>query len=189
MRDFETAIEKERQSGVLLGRFVFLDKTRVDLSSKVTILGCTLFSDILTEQKELVSMKLKDFDNIDDWAIEDHKAAYNADLAWLNDQVSQLATSEPHLQVTILTHYSPTLDPRSMDPRHTGSKIFSGFMTDLSNEICWNSPVVKTWIFGHTHFNCDFVDEGTRKRILANQRGYSRSPSKGFDPEKTVTLG
>ncbi|KAK1481971.1 calcineurin-like phosphoesterase [Colletotrichum abscissum] len=34
--------------------------------------------------------------------------------------------------------------------------------------------------FGHTHFNCDFVDEATGKRLYTNQKGYWQEHSPGF---------
>jgi hypothetical protein len=61
-------------------------------------------------------------------------------------------------------------------------------MTDLSKEPCWISPSVKLWAFGHTHFNCDFIDPETGKRVLANQRGCRRSEADGFEPEKVVVI-
>lgn len=47
---------------------------------------------------------------------------------------------------------------------------------------------MKLWAFGHTHFNCDFEDERTAKRVLANQKGYARAEALGFDREKVVTV-
>jgi uncharacterized protein (DUF779 family) len=61
-------------------------------------------------------------------------------------------------------------------------------MNDLSAQPCWITPAVKLWAFGHTHFNCDFVDGRSGKRVLTNQRGYARSQSEGFDVEKVVKI-
>lgn len=61
-------------------------------------------------------------------------------------------------------------------------------MTDLSKEVCWTCPAVVLWAFGHTHFNCDFIDAATGKRAMANQKGYSRLEADGFDAGKVVTL-
>ena len=88
----------------------------------------------------------------------------------------------------MLTHHSPTLDARAVDPRHRGSAIQAGFATDLRGEPCWESGRVRAWAFGHTHFNCDFVDERTGKRVVANQRGYYFSQSAGFAADKVVEI-
>ncbi|GAB7357722.1 hypothetical protein MBLNU459_g0384t1 [Dothideomycetes sp. NU459] len=189
VRDFESLIQREREEGKNgLGKFVFLDQTRVDLSPRVTILGCTLFSRVLAEQSDYVSFGLNDFYEIKDWTVEQHSDAHAADLAWLNDQVQAIAETEPDRKIFILTHHSPTSDPRSIDPNHTSSKISSGFMTDLSAEICFKSPAVKAWAFGHTHFNCDFIDENAGLHLLTNQRGYYFSQAAKFESEKVFTI-
>jgi hypothetical protein len=45
---------------------------------------------------------------------------------------------------------------------------------------------VIAWAFGHTHFNCDFVEPGSRKRVVANQRGCYFQQAVGFDGRKCV---
>lgn len=76
------------------------------------------------------------------------------------------------------------------DPRHLEDvkEVRSAFVTDLSNQFCWRSKNVVLWGFGHTHFNCDFVDLDTKRRIVANQKGYRRSESDTFDVAKVVTV-
>lgn len=88
----------------------------------------------------------------------------------------------------VLTHYCPLIHENVVDPKHRNSNISSGFMTDLSEEQCWRHESVILWAFGHTHYNCDFKDIGTGKRVLSNQRGYYFSQSTGFDSEKIVEL-
>ncbi|KAJ5091334.1 hypothetical protein NUU61_006204 [Penicillium alfredii] len=172
-----------------LGTFVFLDQTRYDVSPDVTVLGCTLYSQVTTAHQERVSFGLNDFYYIDSWTVEDHNAAHAADLRWLNDQVSHVATTEPQRKIMILTHHSPiTRDTRAVDPRHINSPLLSGFATDLSEQECWRNPRVRLWGFGHTHFNTRFTEEGTGKQIVSNQRGYYFSQSIGFDPGMVVSI-
>jgi hypothetical protein len=72
---------------------------------------------------------------------------------------------------------------------HAGSKLSSGFASDLSREECWKSENVKAWAFGHTHWNCDFLDEqGNGKMVLTDQRGYYFAQAAGFDGGKLVEL-
>ncbi|KAI9051277.1 hypothetical protein LZ554_005378 [Drepanopeziza brunnea f. sp. 'monogermtubi'] len=100
-----------------LGSLIFLDQTRYDVSAEITILGCTLFSNILPAQSDHVSYGLNDFYHIEDWTVEKHNEAHLADLAWLNNQVETIARTEPQRKIIILTHHSPTTDPRSVtDP-------------------------------------------------------------------------
>ncbi|MCJ1366316.1 hypothetical protein MMC16_005444 [Acarospora aff. strigata] len=185
LRAFEGKTRKKQADGGT-GSFIFLDQTRYDLSSDITILGCTLYSNIVPSQSDHVSFGLNDFYHIDDWTVEQHNEAHLADLDWLNAQVRSIAEGEPHRKIIILTHHSPSTSPEAVDPAHAQSKISSGFSSDLSAEVCWTSQNVKVWAFGHTHFNCDFLDPGTGKRIVTNQRGYYFRQSAGFDERKVI---
>ena len=170
------------------GKFVLLDQTRYDLTPTVSILGCTLFSNILPAQKDSVNHRLNDFYHIENWTVEAYAQEHDSDLRWLNAQVLKLE-GEPERDVFILTHYSPTEDARAVDPKNKSSAISSGFMTDLSREACFSSESVAVWAFGHTHFNCDFVHEKHQMRIVTNQRGYYSAQAGKFDQGKTVELG
>jgi hypothetical protein len=174
-----------------LGRFVLLDKTRYDLSADVTILGCTLYTHVPAHHKAYVGQRFNDFHLIEGWTVDAHNAAHHQDLVWLNNQVSEISRMEPHRKIVILTHHSPSVDRRTVDPRfhdagdnHPGG---SGVRTDLRGRTCWENERVRLWAFGHTHFNCDFT-EWTGRRVLTNQMGYIHSTSKGFDPLKVVTI-
>lgn len=180
--------DRSLKHGETLGKLIFLDQTRYDLSPTLTILGCTLFSQVSQAQMESVSFGMNDFYYIRDWWVEAHQEAHQNDLAWLNREIESISRLEPDRKVIVLTHYCPLTSENVVDPRHGNSKISSGFMTDLSGEYCWNREVVKLWAFGHTHFNCDFRDEGTGKRVLSNQRGYYFAQAEGFDPAKIVEI-
>ncbi|KAM3527780.1 hypothetical protein MY4038_006163 [Beauveria bassiana] len=99
--------------------------------------------------------------------LESHREAHRSDVDWLNAEVECIARLEPHREVLVFTHYCPLTNEDVTDPLHRSSAISSGFMTDLSTELCWKAPVVKVWAFGHTHFNCDFQDENG-KRVMSN---------------------
>lgn len=80
IRKFEQEV-REKKASQNLASFVFLDQTRFDLSPKLTVLGCTLFSNILPSQMNDVSFGLNDFYHIQDWTVEQHNEAFAADLA------------------------------------------------------------------------------------------------------------
>ncbi|KAJ5361752.1 hypothetical protein N7541_002596 [Penicillium brevicompactum] len=193
IHQFSTSVNQRRvtlgqNEQIKYGSFVFLDQTRYDASSNVTVLGCTLFSQVDETHKEHVSFGLNDFYHINDWTVEEHTAAHQSDLAWLNAQVSQIATEEPHRKIVVFTHHSPvTQDARAVDPRHANSRISSGFATDLSSQECWKSPLVRLWAFGHTHFNVNYVEDAG-KMVVSNQRGYYSSQAKGFDGDLVVKI-
>lgn len=188
LKAFAENVAQRRQKEKNLGHFVFLDRTRYDISDGVTVLGCTLYSNILDEQLEAVSFGLSDFYNIKDWDVHLHSQAHQGDLAWLNDQVRSISHAEPHRKIIILSHHSPVFRGPATNPKYAKSPVGSGFATDLSAEECWTNSGVKLWAFGHTHFNCDYKDEKTGKRVMTNQRGYYFAQSVGFDDKKVITI-
>lgn len=165
------------KSGGRIGRFLFLDQTRFDVSSDVTVLGCALHSQVSPSQHNRVSFGLNGFYYIQGWTVENHYQEHKAELSWLNAQVS-----EPFCKIVIFTHHSPSTVV------HAKSLISSGFSTGLSKEECWLNSAVHLWAFGHTHYNCDFEDSIAKKRIVTNQRGYYFSQAAKFDLEKVVSI-
>lgn len=191
VRSFADEMEEIRsQPGSTIGRFVFLNQTRFDLTDRVTVLGCTLFSNISSEQRESVSLFCSDFSEIEDWTVDAHNTAHQSDLNWLNEQVKLIARQEPHRKIVVFTHHSPTILEVANDIKHAEdvNGVRSAFVTDLSDQVCWKSEKVRLWAFGHTHFNCDFEEAGTRKRVVANQKGYSRTELETFDPAKVIEV-
>jgi hypothetical protein len=188
VKRFNHDMEDSFRRGEVSGKFIFLDQTRYDISPTVTVLGCTLFSHIVPEQIDAVNFGLNDFYHINNWSIEAHQQAHFADRTWLNTEVESISRLEPERQIVILTHYCPCVDVKAVNPIQANSNLSSGFMTDLSNEPCWRYRNVKLWAFGHTHFNCDFEDAKTGKRVMANQRGYYFSQSKDFEEEKVIRI-
>jgi hypothetical protein len=166
-------------------RFFFMDRRRVDFSPTVTILGCTLWSRIEDEQADKCTQMLTDFhetNGIRDRTCESHNEDHMRDLTWLNKEVATMSSTEPERQIVILTHHSPTTDPRANDPVHAESELSSGFRTDLSREVCWTSGNVKMWAFGHTHWSCSYTDEsakGGKKLVVSEQKGYAYPEGKG----------
>jgi predicted phosphodiesterase len=189
--DILRTFEQEVRNNTTLGEFVLLDRAIFEPpGSNVVILGCSLFSFIPSESEMAVSFGLNDFFQTDDWDVAAHNKAHRRDVAWLNAQVAEL--QQRNVKIVILSHWSPSKDARSIDPRHAASPITSAFSTDLSNQVCFKNAKVKVWAFGHTHYNCDFTvtREGNAGplRLLANQRGYYFAQAEGFDGEKTIHL-
>ena len=188
VQKFVSKMERLRVKSPSLGRFVFLEQTRYDLDEHVTILGCTLYSRITPEQARAVGSRMVDFRDILHWDVGEHVDAHLDDLNWLNAQVRDISCGEPQRRIVIFTHHSPCTDSRASNPRYKTSEVNSGFVTDLSEEVCWKSSSVVLWAFGHTHFNCDFCDD-KGKRVLANQKGYFLFPQSTFRSGKTIEIG
>ena len=184
----EEVAQRREKGEKNIGKLVFLDQTRYDISQYVTVLGSTLYSNILDEQLEHVSLGLNDFYYIEDWDVHAHRQAHLSDLQWLNEQVRSISQTEPERKIVILSHHSPVFGGRAIDPKHAESLSASGFASDLSAQECWTNPSVKLWAFGHTHFNCDYKDEKTGKRVMTNQRGYYFAQAAGFEKEKVAIV-
>jgi hypothetical protein len=186
--------ESEVLGDTSLGKFVLLDHAAFripDSSRNIIMLGCSLFSFVPPEYEQHVSIGLNDFSNIGGWTVKAHNAAHKRSLEWLNARVAKLE-QENDVEIVILTHWSPSQDPRAVEARYRGSPITSAFSTDLAGERCFRSGKVKLWAFGHTHYNVDFLFERDGAagplRLLANQRGSYFAQAKSFDVEKAVEL-
>ena len=98
--------------------------------------------------------------------------------------VADIAREEPHRRVVVMTHHAPTVEGTS-DPKYAGGPTNSAFATEMVGSVVWRAGVVKVWMFGHTHWCCDFEREGVR--VVSNQRGYKEG-APGFLPDKVVEI-
>ncbi|KAF6803779.1 calcineurin-like phosphoesterase [Colletotrichum sojae] len=186
LRDFEHDVRRDAS----LGDFVLLERTifRVPDTNTV-ILGCSLFSRVPPQSREDIGFGLNEFFQTIDWDVDAYNESHERDLSWLNAQVADLERTSD-VNIAIFSHWSPTMDRRSIDQQRAASKITCGFATDLSGEECFKSSRVRLWAFGHTHFNCDFLvereDGAAPLRLVTNQRGYYFSQAIGFDVGKVL---
>ncbi|KAJ5951083.1 calcineurin-like phosphoesterase [Penicillium vulpinum] len=187
---FET-VRRLEQEPSLNGRLVLLHQRRYDIpDSNVTILGCTLWSDIPENSKDIVHYKIKDFQKIKDWTIDEHNAAHKSDLSWLHKEVQSIynthkinPTKLSKRSVLVATHHAPAMH-RTSSPQHAQNPWSAAFATDLLSQP-WNG--VNTWVFGHTHYSTEFKEKGIR--VVSNQRGYVlpwSNEAKGFDAKKVI---
>ena len=90
---FEADVEQRRCSpnSPTMGKFIFLDRPRYDLSDNMTVFGCTLFSSITLQQRDSVALFVSDISHIDDWIVESYNAAHQMDLQWLKSQFFECA--------------------------------------------------------------------------------------------------
>lgn len=182
------AFEGQYASNTSLGRFILLDRKSFDIpETKVTVLGCSLFSFNPEDKASVVGCRVNDFLVTTEWTIEKHNAAHKRDLDWLNQTVCDHAQRDREL--IILTHWSPCIDDRAVDIKHASSPVTCAFSTDLSRQSRFLDKAVKVWAFGHTHFNCDFVleRETGSLRLVTNQYGYYFAQAAGFDPRKVIS--
>lgn len=167
-----------------LGTFVYLNRTRYDVSPDLTILGCTLWSSLNPADLDILSWSLTDFKRIEGFDPEAYTAQHNADLQWLNDTIERIAQKEPKRKIVVFTHHAPTRTGTG-DPKYDDGPTNSAFATELSDAQCWATGNIVMWAFGHTHWCCDFMRNGVR--VYANQRGYANGRD-DYHVEKAVEI-
>ncbi|CAL1707210.1 unnamed protein product [Somion occarium] len=178
------AFVNDVNSDPTLGKFIYLNRTRHDVSPKLTILGCTLWSALNPDDLDILSWSLTDFRRIESFNPDKYVALHQADLEWLNATVSAIVRNEPQREIVVFTHHAPTLDGTG-DPKFNHQPTNSAFATELTSEICWTSGKVSLWAFGHTHWCCDFMRGGVR--VYSNQRGYGEGKG-GYSADKIIDL-
>ncbi|KAL5338009.1 Metallo-dependent phosphatase-like protein [Aspergillus crustosus] len=183
------------QEPSLNGRLILLHQERYDIpGSQVTILGCTLWSRVPDEARDIVCSKIQDFKKIQNWTVNDHNGSHEADLAWLLREIKSIQsknkTQNKKQSILVVTHHAPSLQGTS-SPQHANNPWSSAFATDILSQISKSSGV-KTWVFGHTHYTAEFRSRGIR--VVANQRGYvlpwtdSKGSKDGFDLGKVIHI-
>ncbi|KAI1341658.1 Metallo-dependent phosphatase-like protein [Xylariaceae sp. FL0016] len=199
--DYESTVSRASQLAQeekLAGRLELLQRKRWDdPNSRLTVLGCTLWSYVTGKEVEAVVGRVKDFKRIANWSIAGHNGAHVEDLVWLREQAAQIR-AQKHSErrvVLIATHHAPCHDGTSR-PEHRQNPWNAAFATDLLDSGDWTG--VRVWVFGHTHHCVDFERDGLR--VVANQRGYiipdsqqqgpeeSGTKRAGFDPALSITL-
>ncbi|KAJ9272117.1 hypothetical protein DTO212C5_1880 [Paecilomyces variotii] len=193
---FTTGLEKAQhlqQEPSLNGRLVLLHRKRYDVpGSYITILGCTLWSKVPIEAREVVQAKIKDFQKIDGWTVDDHNATHDSELAWLLREIQSIheeneraRAKTPRRTILVVTHHAPSLRGTS-SPENAQNAWRFAFGTDVLSEMV---NEVKVWVFGHTHYSTDFKEGGIR--IVSNQRGYAlpwKSTEDRFDVGKVIRV-
>lgn len=147
----------------LPNNIIFMDKTRFDINEYITILGCTLWSNIQETQKKIIKNTLNDFVKISDWTIERAIDEHRKDVNWLKKELSNI---DERRKVIILTHHAPLLDGTS-NPKYDNSPIKSAFASDL--RYMMQHPITY-WCFGHTHYCSE--QKINDVRVISWQKGY-----------------
>lgn len=196
---FAAGLEKARQleqEPSLKGRLIVLHQKRYDVpGSCVTILGCTLWSKVPHESRDIVQSKVKDFQKIEGWSVDDHNANHNSDLAWLLKEIHSIHQENGKAEkrskkksILVVTHHAPLLQ-RTSSPQHAQNPWSVAFGTDILSQ---TPDGVKVWVFGHTHYTTDFKEGEIR--VVSNQRGYvlpwnnSKNTQDRFDVKKVVRV-
>ena len=154
-----------------------------------TFLGCTLWTDFELSGDREAAMRnaegiMSDFSLIQ-FSPEDRLLCagdttrlHAASVNWLRGELARCDRA----RTIVVTHHAPSA--RAEAPYHAQSPLKSAFASDLDSII--EQSGVPLWIYGHTHYNANFVIGSTR--VLSNQRGYPEERCKGFDPALIVEV-
>lgn len=175
-------IEKQQIDNVHL-----LENERVDLTDHVSLLACSLWTDMNKENPmslESVSRMMNDF-RICDYGNEPfhttHAAAIHKESkTWLKSQL------DGKRSYVVMTHHCPSFT--SIDPFFKGDVMNFGYASELDDFIMMH-PEITHWVHGHTHYNVDYKIGSCH--VLGNMRGYPpdgwstpRGNWKGFKADK-----
>ena len=159
---------------------VFLNQTSYDLDDDHVILGTTLWSEMLDDQRSDLTCFMADFRKIKDWSFEKNNWQHAKEKAWLQSAIREVEKKEK--LAIVVTHHAPSYHG-TVAPKYKGDILSSGFCTDL--ESMMKLPVT-CHMFGHTHFSCDKMFNG-ECRLVSNQLGYGDEET-GFNPEFVVEV-
>ncbi|UZE96757.1 metallophosphoesterase [Alkalimarinus alittae] len=156
----------------------------------VRFFGCTLWSDFLLHGKDempwaiqAAQRRLADYRAIsfNDELIQsvDTRALFKQHFKWLNNALNECP---PTMKKVICTHFGP--DKECVNPDYKGDELNPYYVNNLNDFITEQQPDL--WLFGHTHFNVDYLVGKTR--IVSNQLGYQREQTY-FNSELCLELG
>ena len=163
-----------------------------DVSPGVRVLGCTLWSDVLDDERSNVQMFMMDYRKIGGgFNVDVSRHMHREDVKWLKMEL-QRARRE-RVRCVVVTHHAPLIKGTS-DDKYVGSGMNSAFATDLSDIISANDDVAPFWVHGHTHHSHVLEVPGARNDereekdaggeeggggttvsvfVVSNQRGYA----------------
>lgn len=152
-----------------------VDRARLPLDGKTDLLATTLWTNMDNRNPlvlEYVQNGMNDFRVCYykgmPFTTTDAADIFDESLAWLKEQL--LDTSKNYV---VMTHHLPTF--AGIDPRFKGDTLNFGYASNLDDFIMMH-PHITHWVFGHTHYNVDFMVENIR--LISNCRGY---PPGGYD--------
>lgn len=158
------------------GRLNVLHRTKLHIGPSLCILGCTLQSHIRPENRIQVERRMKDFQRIQNWSVEQHNEEHERDVDWLRNEIDSIQTrpegTDGPKTILVITHHAP-IRKGSSHPMHEKNPWSDGFATDvigLHNQ----TSRVDWWVYGHTHYTTQLRSQGVR--LVSNQRGYVPDP-------------
>lgn len=173
------------------GGLKFLERSEVDMMAEVgnldvIILGCTLWSRIRQDQPDAgrtdtLAIKL--------WKPRPQKnnEVFERSYNWLKDTVKDIRqTRRKSARILVITHHAPCFGTSKAGQDKTGPN-WSSYQNDiLGGEGVEGLRRGDTWVFGHTHFTCDFTQDEVR--VYSNARGRPKEVTPGYFEDKVISV-
>ena len=144
-----------------------LDNNKIEIEGWI-VLGTTLWShipDIVNIDRYINDYK---YINIYGMVIDSGvtNRLFESNVEWLTKEIRDADANNK--KVIVISHHAP-LQKGTSDPVYesTEREINYAFSSDLA--VLMREPV-KLWIFGHTHWTCDFIHNNVR--VVTNGIGY-----------------
>lgn len=162
----------------LKNKIIFLNNKKVDIENGYKIIGTTLWSDIPTFQEDpdiYNSMKFSSWnykyiydDNYNTIEPSYTKQLFEDNLNFILRSIDE-EEFDGNSKLIIASHHPP-LDKGTSDYYYENTncprkmKFRKLFINDLKHILLNDnySRKINTWIFGHTHYRCDFIYNGVR---------------------------
>lgn len=157
-------------------RLKVLNRTRFDLTPRITILGCTLHPYLQSQVRDTIQQEVSDFNRISRWTMREHNSEHRQDVRWLKAELERLSIENSRRIIVIATHHAPSIKPTSRSG--DGKSLWS---LDLSRNLLLGEARtwlgldnVRYWIFGHTHWNMH-KKVVANLEMVSNQRGHMQT--------------
>ena len=159
-RAFGERLAQVRHVCATLPNVKFLEQESFVLpGTAVTVLGCTLWTNVLPQAEQAVERALNDYaciynDGVGGLVtVADLRARHLESLAWLRGAIEayesqQRCEPDAGARLIVLTHHLPSF--KLVHPHYVTSPINSAYATELEND-CLRRPV-SLWVCGHTHY-------------------------------------
>ncbi|KAE9364662.1 hypothetical protein N431DRAFT_354548 [Stipitochalara longipes BDJ] len=145
------------------GRHDFMDD-----GYNVSILGCTLWSNRRKDQPQTAMFDRSIVGN----SSAKNNGRHRRDLMWLKSEIRNIRENEKDADrvIIVMTHHAPCITGTSTPDKDGQGDSWSDFQVDiLGGEGMVGLQADDIWVFGHTHWSTDFMQDEVR--VYSNQRG------------------
>lgn len=154
-----------------------LDNKYIDIeNTNIRIFGSTLWSYIPENKRQLhLPIKIDDKSASPTWMNRQHFQS----LYILENTIENLPVNK---ELIVVTHYAPTFKGCISEKYKTNDALNCYYHSNLER---FFHEKINTWIFGHTHTNCDYINGNVR--IMSNQYSCTKG-EKVYEKDKIIKI-